>query len=115
LKYGQSAAANLGDLTNFSLINILFIISFFFVILNIGLAIFNLFPIPPLDGSKILSGVLPTETYFRIMKYEKYVGIVFLLLVILFPQAISSVLTPITGFFTTLFSDILSPLIKLFV
>ncbi|MEG0736809.1 MAG: site-2 protease family protein, partial [Longicatena sp.] len=35
--------------------------------INIGLGIFNLIPIPPLDGSKILTGILKEETYFKLM------------------------------------------------
>ena len=40
--------------------------------LSIGLAIFNLIPIPPLDGSKILFSVLPHSWYARILRYERY-------------------------------------------
>lgn len=63
---------------------------------NLSLAVFNLLPVPPLDGSKILSGVLPTETYFRFMKYERVIGMVFLFAVIAFPGTIGSII----GFFT---------------
>lgn len=48
-------------------------------ILNVGLAVFNLLPIPPLDGSRIFNLVLPEKIYFKIMKYENIVfGILFL-------------------------------------
>ena len=43
------------------------------ILLNISLAVFNLLPIPPLDGSKILQLVLPQQTYYRIMQYERYI------------------------------------------
>ncbi len=39
--------------------------------INIYLAIFNLIPIPPLDGSRILSAVLPDRIYYGIMRYER--------------------------------------------
>lgn len=40
---------------------------------NLTLAVFNLLPIPPLDGSRIFSLLLPARWYFRIMKYERYI------------------------------------------
>ena len=43
-----------------------------FIILNISLAIFNLIPISPLDGSKILLAFLPERAYRFLLKYEKY-------------------------------------------
>ena len=41
-------------------------------VLSVGLGVFNLLPIPPLDGSKILFSVLPDEWYLRLMRYERY-------------------------------------------
>ncbi len=40
--------------------------------LSLGLALFNLLPIPPLDGSKVLFSVIPDESYYRLMRYERY-------------------------------------------
>ena len=51
-----------------------------FALLNVGLAIFNLIPIPPLDGSKILNAILPDRIYFKIMQYEQYGFIVLIIL-----------------------------------
>ncbi|MGI5895631.1 MAG: site-2 protease family protein [Oscillospiraceae bacterium] len=42
---------------------------------NISLAIFNLIPIPPLDGSRILNLFLPERIYFAIMRYEMFIFI----------------------------------------
>ncbi len=46
--------------------------------LSLGLGIFNLIPIPPLDGSKVLAVLLPDQAYSRLMRYERY-GILMLL------------------------------------
>ena len=48
--------------------------------LNLSLCIFNLIPIPPLDGSRILYVFLPPKYYFGLMKYERYISIALLLL-----------------------------------
>ena len=43
-----------------------------FVTLNISLAVFNLLPIPPLDGSKIFLPLLPSRVYYDIMRYQQF-------------------------------------------
>lgn len=48
--------------------------------LSVGLGLFNLLPIPPLDGAKVLGALLPDETYFRLMRYERYGMLVLLAL-----------------------------------
>jgi Zn-dependent protease len=53
-------------------INILLFLLYFFSI-NIGLGIFNLIPIPPFDGSRILYVALPQKWYFKVMKYERQI------------------------------------------
>ena len=40
---------------------------------NITLAMFNLLPVPPLDGSRIFNMLLPPKFYFSIMRYERYI------------------------------------------
>ena len=51
------------------------------VILSIGLGLFNLLPIPPLDGSKVLFALLPDRLYWKLMRYERYGMLVLLVLV----------------------------------
>lgn len=80
---------------DFSFQSIAFNIFRYFYIINVGLAIFNLLPIPPLDGSRILMAVLPAKTYFGMMRYERYVGIAFLVLMVLKPGFLSTILWPL--------------------
>lgn len=49
--------------------------------MSVSLGVFNLLPLPPLDGSKILAVVLPQGLYDRLMRYERY-GIILLYIVV---------------------------------
>ena len=49
--------------------------------MSLGLAVFNLIPLPPLDGSKVLFALLPDAAYVRLMRYERYGMILLLVLV----------------------------------
>lgn len=61
---------------------LLFIFLQQFALLNVSLAVFNLVPIPPLDGSKIVYMLLPTRAYFKIVRYENVIRIVFFALLL---------------------------------
>lgn len=52
----------------------------YFVSANASLAIFNLLPIPPLDGSRIVSTVLPQKAAYYYLKYERYIMLIMFLL-----------------------------------
>jgi Zn-dependent protease len=66
------------------------------VIINLALAIFNLIPVPPLDGSKILLGLLPNSTAYRYAKLESYGPIILLILVL--SGIIGKILFPVVFF-----------------
>ena len=61
---------------------VFYIATFFSYIasISVSLAVFNLIPIPPLDGSRILTAFLPSKYYYSLMRYERYL---FLILIVL--------------------------------
>ncbi len=65
-----------------NLVDVLLLIFALFYMRNIFLAIFNLLPIPPLDGFKFFGSLLPNKIYYKIMRYERYIGMAFLFLLI---------------------------------
>ena len=67
-----------GDLpaeTGLIVLSLIVYILYIGVAMNIILAIFNLIPIPPFDGSRIFYAFLPPKWYFGVMKYERYIMI----------------------------------------
>jgi len=83
--------------------NVFLIILYYTIFINIVLGIFNLIPIPPLDGSKIFAAFLPDKLYFKFQQFERKGMILFLAIII-----ISSV----TGL--NIISNVIFPPIKFF-
>lgn len=71
-------------ISDISLLNNIAMVSFiicrYLTLMNIGLAVFNLIPFPPLDGSKIVGAILPQRLYFRYMELERYGFIILIIL-----------------------------------
>lgn len=66
------------------------------ITMNVGLGVFNLIPLPPLDGSKVLSAVLPTKARTWFMNNQQILYIIFLI-VWLTPIS-SMIISPIISF-----------------
>lgn len=98
-----------------SVISTLYTVFYSMCYINISLAIFNLIPIPPFDGSRIFNYFLPDKMYFKIMEYERYIYIG--LLVLLFSGILDLPLSLLTGILframdkLTMFVDVLGKVI----
>jgi Zn-dependent protease len=78
--------------------------------INLALAIFNVLPIAPLDGSKILAGLLPAKHEGKVYFLERY-GPIILIGLIIFGRAtgvpiLGSLIWPFVGFFSKIFAGI---------
>ena len=98
-----SLMVRLAPVTGLTLWALYFLIDL--AILSIGLGLFNLIPIPPLDGSKVLFSLLPEKAYYTLMRYERYGMLVLLAIVWLdiggnfLTNAIASVYELMAGLF----------------
>lgn len=81
--------------------------------INLGLAVFNLIPLPPLDGSKVLAIILPDRIYYKVMEYERY--IYFLLIILLVTDVLTRPINILTSFIYSAFNLVTAlPFIILF-
>lgn len=75
------------------------------IIINLVLMALNLLPIPPLDGGRVVAGLLPPATAMKYMRIEPY-GLM-ILLVLLFTGILGKILGPVVQTFQTLFYSLL--------
>lgn len=109
--WGMAMVAIAGPLTNFILAFVAFLIGYFtgaftvggyntfygelmtnFVLINLGFGIFNLIPIPPLDGSRVLYAIAPDGVRRVMQSMERWGVIAVMLIVVLAPGFISTIM-----------------------
>jgi len=74
-------------------------------VLSIGLMAFNLIPIPPLDGSKVLLPFLPNKVIEFFYKYERYISIGFLIVLML--DLLDGIINSVVGWFINIIMDVI--------
>lgn len=79
---------------------------------NVSLFVFNLLPVPPLDGSKILASVLPVHLEGKVYELERYSNLI--LLALLFTKALNYILEPLFIGTSTVLQTIAIFIIELF-
>ncbi len=67
----------------YSVLHILTLVLYYVFLMNLGLALFNLLPIPPLDGSRLLYLVVPKKYYYKLFEFERYSFLILLLILLL--------------------------------
>ena len=118
--WGMALVAIAGPMTNFLIALVSFLLGYFtgwlmmdgvvglifteLVLVNLGFGIFNLIPIPPLDGSRVLYALAPDVVREGMEKFERVGILIVMLLVVVFPGVISAImLNGINGMLTGLY------------
>jgi len=92
-----------GEIVQGSLESIMVVMLVLAIIYGIALAVFNLIPIPPLDGSRVMYAILPDKYLYSYSRFEPY-GVIFLFVLFFFGSGIFSYLLYPVSYISTLFS-----------
>ncbi len=111
--WGMALVAVAGPVTNFLIAFLMFVIGYFtgwlmdpgwlglvfsyFVVINLGFGVFNLIPIPPLDGSRVLYAVAPDPVRNVMEGMERWGIMIVLLIVILAPGVVGNLMSGVTN------------------
>ncbi len=77
---GAVAATLIGRLPYSNITLAAYLFFFYFMMINISYAVFNMLPIPPFDGSRVFYVIMPDKLYWKVMQYERIIMIVVLVL-----------------------------------
>lgn len=99
-------------MSNGTVVQVTLLFLYYNAVININLAVFNLLPIPPLDGSRLLAVILPDKYYYKVMQNERMLMIIILVLIftgiltrplIFLSGTVYKALSVFVGFFFRLF------------
>ncbi len=102
--YFNALPASAITVTSFDILMVIVNFFYIFEILNISLAVFNLIPVPPFDGSRVFYFLLPDKYYFGVMRYERQ--IMMITMVLLFTGMLDYPLDMVRGGIMNLFDFI---------
>ena len=92
---------------------VVYTIMFYFAFRNLCFMVFNLIPLPPLDGFKVAGLIIPPKLYYNVLRYEQYVLIGIMLLSL--SGAFGSIIGTGVDFFLELILNIVSKLLGIFI
>jgi len=78
---------------------------------SLVISVFNLLPVYPLDGSRILQGLLPNNKGMKLIQYQNQIQIVFILVLLLGSRFLWSILNPVIGIFDFIITGVVGLLL----